>query len=576
MAFNNDVNASPTSGTHSMNAADGSASPASVHTASDAEWLRNAVFYEIYPQSFADSNGDGIGDLPGITAKLDYIQSLGATALWINPCYDSPFKDAGYDVRDYKKVAARYGTNQDLADLFAAAHERGIHVLLDLVPGHTSEEHPWFKASCKAEYNEYSDRYIWTNSWVEGAPGLPFIGGEAPRNGTYVLNFFKCQPALNYGFAKQTKPWMDSPDSPAAQGTRDAMVDVMLYWLGLGADGFRCDMADSLVKYDADDRPCTIAAWRDMLGRVRARFPHAVFVSEWGRPRLSLQAGFDMDFYLDWRWDGNPNGYSMLGRDTDYPLGDGPDASYFRATSTTARFVREYLPQLEDIRANGYFCFITCNHDTSRLAPRLTPREEQIAFTMYLTMPGVPFVYYGDEIGMRFRDLPSKEGGYTRTGSRTPMQWGGDANLGFSDADPSQLYLPVDPSSDAPTVAAQDTDPDSQLNYMRSLINLRHELPELQADGGFEVLHASDDDRAFVYRRVAADTAADGAPLPADAIPASVIVALNPSTAAVTVHLDADQPRPQGLVLLHRGDHATYDPETRTITLPAQSATIMR
>lgn len=578
MAFNNDVNASPTSSTHSMNAADGSASSASVHTASDAEWLRNAVFYEIYPQSFADSNGDGIGDLPGITAKLDYITSLGATALWINPCYDSPFKDAGYDVRDYKKVAARYGTNQDLADLFAAAHERGIHVLLDLVPGHTSEEHPWFKASCKAEHNEYSDRYIWTNSWVEGAPGLPFIGGEAPRNGTYVLNFFKCQPALNYGFAKQTKPWMDSPDSPAAQGTRDAMVDVMLYWLGLGADGFRCDMADSLVKYDADDRPCTIAAWRDMLGRVRARFPHAVFVSEWGRPRLSLQAGFDMDFYLDWRWDGNPNGYSMLGRDTDYPLGDGPDASYFRATSTTgaARFVREYLPQLEDTRANGYFCFITCNHDTSRLAPRLTPREEQIAFTMYLTMPGVPFVYYGDEIGMRFRDLPSKEGGYTRTGSRTPMQWGGGANLGFSDADPSQLYLPVDPSSDAPTVAAQDTDPDSQLNYMRSLINLRHELPELQADGGFEVLHAADDDRAFVYRRVAADTTADGTPLPADAIPASVIVALNPSTAAVTVHLDADQPRPQGLVLLHRGDQATYAPETRTITLPAQSATIMR
>ena len=117
-------------------------------------WLKDAVFYEIYPQSFYDTNGDGIGDLPGITAKLDYIRDLGCNALWINPCFDSPFKDAGYDVRDYKKIAPRYGTNADAAELFRAAHEKGIHVLLDLVPGHTSEEHPWFQASCRAEKNE--------------------------------------------------------------------------------------------------------------------------------------------------------------------------------------------------------------------------------------------------------------------------------------------------------------------------------------------------------------------------------------------------------------------------------------
>ena len=115
------------------------------------QWLKDAVFYEIYPQSFYDTNGDGIGDLPGITSKLDYIKDLGCNALWINPCFDSPFKDAGYDVRDYKKIAPRYGTNEDAAQLFRTAHEKGIHVLLDLVPGHTSEEHPWFKASCKAE-----------------------------------------------------------------------------------------------------------------------------------------------------------------------------------------------------------------------------------------------------------------------------------------------------------------------------------------------------------------------------------------------------------------------------------------
>jgi len=534
-------------------------SPAAVH----APWLRDAVFYEVYPQSFNDTNADGIGDLPGVTAKLDYIASLGATAIWLNPCFDSPFQDAGYDVRDYKKVAPRYGTNQDLVDLFAAAHERGMHVLLDLVAGHTSDEHPWFRASSQPERNEFSDRYIWTTSWVEGAPGLPFIGGVAPRNGTYILNFFACQPALNYGFARQEKPWMQSPDSPAARATRDAMVDVMLYWLELGADGFRCDMADSLVKYDDDRRTHTIAAWRDMIGRVRERFPQAAFVSEWGRPALSLTAGFDMDFYLDWRWDGNPNGYCMLARDTDSQIGGAPDASFFRATSGTgaARFVREYLPQYEESRGNGYFCFITCNHDCARLAPRLSPREEQIAFTMFLTMPGVPYIYYGDEIGMSYRELPTKEGGYTRTGTRTPMQWNGGANRGFSDAPSEKLYLPVDTSSDAPTVAAQEADPESQLNYVRALTALRHETPALQSDGLFTVLHASDDDRAFVYAR----TAADGS---------SVVVALNPGLEPAAVELESVPAGVSGQVLLSRGGSAAL--EGSRIVLPAQSATILR
>ena len=172
-----------------------------------ATWLSDAVFYEIYPQSFYDSNGDGIGDLNGIREKLDYIKSLGCNSLWINPCYDSPFKDAGYDVRDYRKVAARYGTNEDLIQLFNAAHEKGIRVLLDLVPGHTSEEHPWFLESKKAERNEYSDRYIWTDFWICGAQGMPYISGESERSGAYILNFFKCQPALNYGFLHRTEPW---------------------------------------------------------------------------------------------------------------------------------------------------------------------------------------------------------------------------------------------------------------------------------------------------------------------------------------------------------------------------------
>ena len=132
-------------------------------------WLKDAVFYEIYPQSFYDTNGDGIGDFEGIIEKLDYIKSLGCNALWINPCFDSPFKDAGYDVRDYKKTAARYGSNEDLERLFRIAHEKGIKVLLDLVPGHTSEEHAWFLESKKAERNEYWDRFIWSDYCFTGA-----------------------------------------------------------------------------------------------------------------------------------------------------------------------------------------------------------------------------------------------------------------------------------------------------------------------------------------------------------------------------------------------------------------------
>ena len=161
------------------------------------EWLNDAVFYQIYPQSFKDSNQDGIGDINGIIDKLDYIKDLGCNALWINPCFESPFKDGGYDVKDYKKIAPRYGSNTDLYRLFGEAHNREMHVLLDLVPGHTSEEHPWFKESRKAETNPFSNRYIWTDSCFHGPDDMPFVAGESQRDGCYILNFFKCQPALN-------------------------------------------------------------------------------------------------------------------------------------------------------------------------------------------------------------------------------------------------------------------------------------------------------------------------------------------------------------------------------------------
>ncbi|MCR5032341.1 MAG: glycosylase [Lachnospiraceae bacterium] len=460
------------------------------------EWLKDAQFYEIYPQSFRDSNGDGIGDIPGIIEKLDYIKDLGMNALWINPWYDSPFKDAGYDVRDYKKVAERYGTNEDAKRLFEEAHKRGIHVLLDLVPGHTSEEHAWFQESGKEERNEYSDRYIWTDFWISGIAGHPYIGGECPRNGTYMLNFFKCQPALNYGFRHPDQPWQKGMEDPACLATREAMKDVIRFWLHMGCDGFRVDMADSLVKDDDPDKNGTCAVWKDIFGDIRKEFPEAAFVSEWSNPELALkEAGFDMDFYLDHVG----NGYNTLVR--DYEAG-GEDRSYFKSEGKgdITRFLKDYVPKYQATKEKGYIAFISGNHDTPRVKRNLSEDELKLFYALLYTLPGVPFLYYGDEIGMNYLDLPTKEGGYTRTGSRTPMQWEEGEQKGFSSAAPGDFYLPMDPSEDAPTVEKQKADPASLYATIKALSGLRHDLRELQADGDFAVIQGKENE-PFVYRR---------------------------------------------------------------------------
>ncbi|ADL33472.1 alpha-amylase Amy13G [Butyrivibrio proteoclasticus B316] len=459
-------------------------------------WLKDAVFYEIYPQTFRDTNGDGIGDINGIIEKLDYIKDLGCNALWINPCYDSPFKDAGYDVRDYKKVAPRYGTNEDLYRLFLIAHDKGIHVLLDLVPGHTSEEHEWFKESKKAEPNEFSDRYVWTHSWIQGIAGHPYIGGEADRNGCYMLNFFKSQPALNYGFLNRTEDWQLPPDHPACIATREALKDVMRFWLDHGCDGFRVDMADSLVKEDDENKSATGKIWQNIRKMLDKDYPEAAIISEWSNPVQSLKNGFHADFYLDH----HGNGYNTLIRDNETP---GGDHSFLKkdGNGDIMRFLLDYLPKYDATKTDGYISFITCNHDTPRARLTLDYDELKLAWALFLTLPGVPFIYYGDEIGMRYLDIPTKEGGYTRTGSRTPMQWDNSKNKGFSEADQDKLYLPVDPSEDAPTVEDQAKDPDSLYNTVKALTALRHEYDDLKADSTFSVIYAEKEEFPFVYRR---------------------------------------------------------------------------
>ena len=485
-----------------------------------ASWLKNAVFYEIYPQSFKDTNGDGIGDLNGITEKLPYIKSLGCNALWLNPIYDSPFKDAGYDVRDHKKVAARYGTEADLVNLFHEAHKLGIKVLLDLVPGHTSETHPWFLESARAEENEYSDRYIWTANAFCGGDGMPFIGGEHDRDAAYVINFFKCQPALNFGYRDIHDPsWQQPIDAPGPLANREAMKDIMRHWLNLGCDGFRVDMADSLVKNDHGTKSATMEVWKDIAGAIHAEYPEAALVSEWNNPQQALGCGFDMDFMLDW----GGNGYNRLMRfyQLDKKGNITGDNSYFKkdADADITGFLKDY--PYEAWKDLGLRCMITGNHDTKRCSFNLDDTERRLAFSMILTMPGAPFIYYGDEIGMAYRWLPTREGGYHRTGSRSPMQWDSGRNLGFSDAEAEKLYLPVDPSPMGSTVESQEADENSMLHYVRSLIALRHANPELGNYSPFQVYSAEEGSRLFAYRR------------------GNLLVAVNPGCKALELKLDS-------------------------------------
>ncbi len=443
-------------------------------------WLNSAVFYEIYPQSFMDTNGDGIGDFHGIESKLSYLQDLGINAVWMNPCFDSSFYDAGYDVRDYYKTAPRYGTNEDLRHLFDAVHERGMHILLDLVPGHTAIDNPWFLKSCRDEQNEFSDRYIWRTGgpWGPHYQGIAsFLCGYAERPGAFAVNCFCTQPALNYGFGEITQPWQFSADSDIAQQTRLMMQDVMKFWLDMGCDGFRVDMAGSLVKEDPD-KQSTIRLWQKVRAFLDENYPEAAIISEWGCPLQALEAGFHMDFLLH----SGISHYMDLFRTDAYF-----SASRFRGD--LSEFIAYYNEAYQKTKKKGLICIPSGNHDMARMRETLTEEEMKLAFTFLLTMPGCPFIYYGDEIGMRYvHGLKSKEGGYDRTGSRTPMQWCDAPGAGFSEADPEDFYLPLDPDPGRPNVADQQNSPSSLWNYIHAMLKLRSAHKALCSEADFRFL----------------------------------------------------------------------------------------
>lgn len=458
-------------------------------------WLNDAVVYEIYPQSFYDTNGDGIGDLPGIIEKLDYIESCGFNVIWLHPINPSPFRDAGYDVTDFYDVAPRYGTLDDYRALCKEAHRRGMKVVFDLVAGHTSIDHPWFVQSGKVEENEYTNRYIWTVPTFEKGDGVAALG---ERDQKCISNFFWSQPALNYGYANPDPdhPWELPVTHPDCVATKNELLRIINFWIDQGADAFRVDMAPSLIKRDKD-KSANTALWHEIRAHVEAKNPECLLISEWGKPDVAINAGFHLDFLLH---DTHPAYTSLFrheqGRNTTSEfVGD----SYFsrEGKGDAGIFLDHFLSNLEATRGKGYIGLITGNHDMPRLAFRRTPEEIKAAMVFLFTMPGVPFVYYGDEIGMDYiTGLPSKEGGYVRTGSRTPMQWSNGKNCGFSDSDAP--YLPTDARPDAPTVEAQEQDEQSLLSLVKALTAYHRTTPALWADGEFRLLLC---DYPLVYER---------------------------------------------------------------------------
>ncbi len=498
-------------------------------------WLKSAVFYEIYPNSFMDSDGDGYGDFKGITSRLDHIKSLGANAIWLNPHYRSPFMDGGYDISDYFKVSERFGTEADFDEFINTAHAKGIKVILDLVPGHTSEQNPDFLRSAENTRNDMYDRFIWTNGEWDFPQGYRAVAGRHNRKGNYIVNFFSTQPALNYGFNEVTDPsWQMSYKSESALKTREWLKSVMRFWLDRGADGFRVDMADSLVKNDGDrdEKPATSEIWRDIRKMLDEEYPDAVIVSEWSSPQ-SIRAGFHADFMLDHH--GNP--YNLLvraeecGKHSYFDKNGGGDAA-----AIADGFTKWY----DAVKNNGYIALISCNHDTPRLAPYYTEDQLKLIYTTLFTLPGVPFVYYGDEIGMKYvKDMPSVECGFARTGTRTPMQWNTDKNAGFSSADTTFLPADVDKRIN---VAAQEKDKKSLLNFLRGFFQFRRSRKEF-TDTDLEFLYAKGSE-PLVYRRGGLTVAVN--PL---AVKQTAPVALRPKAKAVFAVGKEAKPSKDGIVV---------------------------
>ncbi|MEC3895020.1 maltose alpha-D-glucosyltransferase [Nocardiopsis alba] len=472
--------------------------------ARDPHWYKHAVFYEVLARGFFDSNGDGTGDLTGLVRKLDYLQWLGIDCLWLLPMYESPLRDGGYDISDYFKILPEFGDTADFVELLDEAHRRGIRVITDLVMNHTSDQHPWFKASREDPDGPYGDFYVWsdTDDRYDEAR-IIFVDTETSnwtydevRGQYYWHRFFSHQPDLNF-------------ENPAVQ---EAILEVLRYWLDLGIDGFRLDAVPYL--YEREGTNCeNLKETHEFLKRVRAEvdrlYPDRVLLSEANQWPSDV-----VDYFGDFE-----SGGDECHMNFHFPL----MPRMFMAVRQEQRFpISEILAQTPPIPRNCQWAIFLRNHDEltlemvtdeerdymyseyakeprmranvgirRRLAPLLDNDRDQIElFTaLLLSLPGSPVLYYGDEIGMGDNIWLGD-----RDAVRTPMQWSADRNAGFSKGDPARLYLPLimDPvyGYQALNVESQRENPGSLLNWTRRMIQIRKRHPVF-GTGEFTELNAT-------------------------------------------------------------------------------------
>ncbi len=457
-----------------------------------APWFKNAVFYEAYPRAFRDSNGDGKGDLAGLSQKLDYLAELGVDCIWLNPIYPSPLRDDGYDISDYCAIHPDFGTLQDFTGLVSQAHQKGLRIITDLVVNHTSDQHPWFQAARSSRDSPYRDYYVWSDSDQKfGGVRIIFVDSEKSNwtwdesAGQYFWHrFYSHQPDLNY-------------DNPSV---RHEMLAVMKFWLDLGVDGFRVDAVPYLFEREGtscENLPETHAYLKEMRRYIDEKYSGRVLLCEanqWPkdvRPYFGLQGNADAaEFHMAFNFPLMPRIFMALKQEDAGPI----------------RWVLDNTP---GIPPGAEWCTFLRNHDEltlemvsederqwmwqqyapeprmrlnmgirRRLAPLLDNDRQLIALanSLLFTLPGAPIIYYGDEIGMGDNIwLPD------RNGVRTPMQWDASPGAGFSES--RELYAPV---IDAPpysyqvvNVAAQKADPSSLWHTIRRMIQLRKQQPAL-------------------------------------------------------------------------------------------------
>ncbi len=473
-------------------------------------WWQTGVIYQIYPLSFKDTTGNGIGDLFGVIEKLDYLsETLGVDAIWLSPFYPSPMADFGYDVADYIDVHPLFGDLNTFDQLVDQAHRRGIRIIVDFVPNHSSDQHAWFIESRSSRDNPKRDWYIWADPQPGGGPPnnwLSVFGGSAWEwdevSGQYYLHsFLKEQPDLNWRH-------------PAV---KEAMFDVMRFWLERGVDGFRIDVAHHILKDpQMRDNPINVSgqgAIHRSLGPYDAqvhlhdkghRDVHVVFrqlrriLDEYSAERPRMSVGEIHIF--DWeKW------ASYYGENLDEL--HMPFNFALLNVNWDAQAVRRIVDSLERALPPGAWPnYVLGNHDESRLATRYGRARARVAAMLLLTLRGTPTLYYGDEIGMVDVPIPPEQQrdpwglrvpGFSRDVCRTPMQWSAAPNAGFSAPDTANLWLPLADDYDRVNVERQRADPGSMLNLYRRLLAYRKASPALQW-GEYRALRAPDDCYVFL------------------------------------------------------------------------------